>query len=195
MTLYPLCHVKIRPVQYPKASIFPQPVVNSYPHLTQTLSNSPVHPPWGGLLGFRYYYPSSLVTPSPCMLHAGFMTVQATGLGTWAISFPAALLKQLCLQGSLGNVWRHFCHNWRKCCGCLVCQGQAAARNILQRTGQPSTADLLAQNVDSSSSVENPPSRTWFSGISHADNWIQDSYVPPNHAFTFCKHLPTHWMS
>lgn len=45
MTLYPLCHVKIRPVQYPKASIFPQPVVNSYPHLTQTLSNSPVHPP------------------------------------------------------------------------------------------------------------------------------------------------------
>ena len=51
-----------------------------------------------------------------------------------AISFPASLLKQLCLQGSLGDVWRHSVTPGGNAVGIWWGKGRKAAIGILQGT-------------------------------------------------------------
>lgn len=87
------------------------------------------------------------VPPSSGLRGASFCPCGATGLRPPAISFPAPLLKQLCLQGSLGDVWRHFVTPGGNAVGIGWGKGRKAAISIPQGTRQPSTTEHQASAV------------------------------------------------
>ena len=141
----PLCclrHVK-------KASFLPesQPLALRSPHLSLD----------AGFLGSRTTGsggPSQLRAPQGFLLPLRGHRAQPP-----AISFPASLLKQLCLQGSLGDVWRHSVTPGGNAVGIWWGKGRKAAIGILQGTWQPSPQGTKRQLC---LSAEKPCPHTWF---------------------------------
>lgn len=102
--------------------------------------------------------------PSQLTGHSqGFMVLPSACAGPHSSGLRPSLFqlhsKQLCLQGSLGYVWRHFVTPGGNAVGIWWVKGRTAAISTLQGTRRPSTQSTKHQLC---LSAEKPCSRTGF---------------------------------